>query len=245
MNLSVPTDRPVTRQPSDEPHFSLLVRSSVQRPDDERVEPRQRVKARASWNVWWRVESLLHEPNKTIREDTEGDVKCWNHWFRTRLRLEWFLSYPEFIFVTYLRCEDTVLARTSSWLRKDLTEAILTRSTIPSTNVSTSMSTFLFHSSSIASRYSAEFWSTDDWEAVVRWDRLAVGRADGRDTSVWGISDILLLSFKLLSNLVWPHVLKLSHALRVPNSEIIESPLKLQASWRILFKYFTMYPYSY
>src|SRR6266581_966273 len=73
------------------------------------------------------------------------------------------------------------------------TEATLTRSTIPSTRMSTSASTFLFHSSSIASRYCAEFCAAIDcWtpSGPVRC-RFADGRADGRDTSVSGTPDII------------------------------------------------------
>jgi hypothetical protein len=50
-----------------------------------------------------------------------------------------------------LPCTDAVGERT---------EARLTMSTMPSTSTSTSASNFLFHSSSMLSRYSSEFWST-------------------------------------------------------------------------------------
>lgn len=73
----------------------------------------------------------------------------------------------------------------NSWVGR-LTDAKLTRSTMPSTRVSTSISTRLFHSSSMLSRYSAELWSMEAW-ALPR-ESLAVGRAEGRETSVWGIS---------------------------------------------------------
>jgi len=51
MILSVPKDHQAARQPSDEFHFSLLGRFSVQHPDDAPVELHQIVKAKVSWNV--------------------------------------------------------------------------------------------------------------------------------------------------------------------------------------------------
>jgi hypothetical protein len=126
----------------------------------------------------------------SFRSGHKGEVRneLVHHRLCSTLGLKRFLRDTKLVFIANLYTRTRWGCMNYFTLGQIRTDAMLTSSAIPSTRVSSSTSTFLFHSSYMDSRYSSDVCSIVDSSAALGRSSVADGSAAGRNASVWKLS---------------------------------------------------------